>query len=102
MGTELHANSSDHFASPFTRLGIGLEHPGDGLRMVGWSPFQHLFYCTRDTEKGYFSGQKNLSCDLIGGVKGDAVGSALLCRFVGQAQAGEAGEVRGLEVEVGK
>jgi len=30
----------------------------------------------------------------------DAMGSALLCSFVGEAQAGEAGEIRGLEVDL--
>ncbi len=65
-----------------------------------WRGCEHLFNCTRDSHERDAAVKECLDGDLVGCVESDAVGSAFLCRFKGEAQAGEALEVGLLKVKM--
>ncbi len=68
------------------------------MRLRGGS--EHLFNCTRDARKGNTPFKERLDGYFVGGIQGDAVGSALFRGLKGQAQAREALEIGLLEVQM--
>ena len=69
-----------------------------GMRLRRGS--EHFFNCIWDSSERDAPCEECLHRHFVGGVEGDAVGAALFCRFVGQAQAGKTLEVGLFEVEM--
>ena len=86
--------------SRLTRFPVGGEHLRNGGGMGLRRGCEHLLNCTRDSHKGDTTFEECLYGHLVGGVQGNAVGSALFRGLKGQAQAGEALEIGRLEVQM--
>jgi len=83
-----------------TRFLVGGEHLGNGCRMSLGRGSEHLLNCIRDSGKGDAAIEEGVNGNLVGGIEGDAVGSADAGGLEGQAQAGKAVEVRLLEFKM--
>ena len=88
----------DELSCKFACSAIRGEHLRDGRWRTAGGEREHLFDCTWDAQKRQLPGQEGLDRDLVGGVQGDAVVLRGGCSLIGEAQAGETGEVRRLEI----
>src|ERR1700684_2029536 len=88
--------------SPLPRFQVGVQHfrngGGVGFRRRG----KHFANCIRDSGKRDTAVEEGLNGHFVGGIEGNAVGSAAGRSLKGKAKAGKAFEIGLLEVELTK
>ena len=88
------------FAGKLPRRFVGSQDLCDGIGRAYGRGCQDPLDGFGDAQKGKVAAQEGLDSDFVRGVESDTVSAADAGRFVGQAKAREAGEVRLLEVEM--
>src|SRR6185437_1610122 len=94
--------AGDHTLRALPGHAICRQHLLNRCRSVRRRFRQNLLNCTCDAGEGDATFEECCDGDLVGGVEGDTGGGAGLGGLIGQAETGEAGEVRLGEVELGE
>src|SRR5215472_16607891 len=77
-----------------------MKHFGDGGRVRFRGGCEHFPNCNRYPSEWDLAIEEGFDGDFIGSIEGNAVRASFFSRFKGEAQAGEALEVRLFEIEV--